>query len=600
MALADERISLGPQTMAHQLARVVLLEQLFRADQDPGRRAVPPIAVRRRLDPWAIRSQSSAPPSRRPRRRCATAPRRGGSAPTLERPPKPEFGDYSTNAAMLLAPALGEQPRGTAEKLAEELGRSLEGSLEKVEVAGPGFLNLFLADAWYRRAAAELASQGERLGRPAGADEVTERINVEFVSANPTGPVTAAGGRGAALGDSIARVLEFAGHPVTREYYINDRGGQIDRFAASIAARMKGEPLPGGRLRGRLRRGARARASSRRASTRTTSTPSARRGIALMVERGRGDAPPLRRRLRRLVLGALAARVRRRRAGPRPGAGGRPRLRERGRDLAADHQLRRRQGPRPDPLGRRVRPTSSPTSPTTATSSSAGSDRLIDVLGADHHGYVERLRAALAALGYDPDALEVAIMQLVHVVEGGERAQMSKRSGEFVTLDELIDDIGADAARFFMLQRSHDTTVDLDLELARKTSNENPVYYVQYAHARIASILRKAEEEAGTARRAGGDDFAALPVEPTERALIKRLCELPDEVAETAARRAPHRLCAYAMEVARDFHAFYRDCQVVGAEGEGVEEARLGLCLLTKRTIARTLGLLGISAPERM
>jgi arginyl-tRNA synthetase len=204
-------------------------------------------------------------------------------------------------------------------------------------------------------------------------------------------------------------------------------------------------------------------------------------------------------------------------------------------------------------------------------------------------------------LGYDPDALEVAIMQLVHVVEGGERSQMSKRSGDFVTLDELIDDIGADAARYFMLQRSHDTTVDLDLELARKTSNENPVYYVQYAHARIASILRKVEDESGeSAEERAATGFAALPAEESERALIKRLCELPDEVAEAAARRAPHRLCAYSMEVARDFHAFYRDCQVVGATGEGVEAARLGLCLLTKRTIARTLGLLGISAPERM
>ncbi|HEX3562690.1 MAG TPA: arginine--tRNA ligase, partial [Solirubrobacterales bacterium] len=165
----------------------------------------------------------------------------GKSQPTLERPPKPEFGDYSTNAAMLLAPALGEKPRGTAEKLATELGKSLEGSLEKVEVAGPGFLNLFLSDEWYRRAAGELASQGERLGRPPPADETAARVNVEFVSANPTGPVTAAGGRGAALGDSIARVLEFCSHPVTREYYVNDRGGQIERFAASIAARMKGE-----------------------------------------------------------------------------------------------------------------------------------------------------------------------------------------------------------------------------------------------------------------------------------------------------------------------------------------------------------------------
>src|SRR5262245_2472013 len=167
----------------------------------------------------------------------------GSSVPTLERPPKAEFGDYSTNAAMLLAPALGEQPRGTAEKLAEELGRSLEGKLEKVEVAGPGFLNLFMSDDWYRQAAAGLAEQGEGIGKPSG-EIATERINVEFVSANPTGPVTAASGRHAAFGDSIARALEFAGNQVTREYYVNDRGGQIDRFGASIAARMKGEPVP--------------------------------------------------------------------------------------------------------------------------------------------------------------------------------------------------------------------------------------------------------------------------------------------------------------------------------------------------------------------
>ncbi|HET8592054.1 MAG TPA: arginine--tRNA ligase, partial [Solirubrobacterales bacterium] len=169
---------------------------------------------------------------------------RGGAPPVLERPPKPEFGDYSTNAAMLLAPALGEAPRGTAERLAEELGRTLEGSLDRVEVAGPGFLNLFLSDSWYREAAADLAALGDRLGRPAGAERATDRYNVEFVSANPTGPLTAAGGRHAAYGDSVSRVLEFAGHPVQREYYVNDRGGQIDRFAASIAARMTGDRLP--------------------------------------------------------------------------------------------------------------------------------------------------------------------------------------------------------------------------------------------------------------------------------------------------------------------------------------------------------------------
>ena len=190
-------------------------------------------------------------------------------------------------------------------------------------------------------------------------------------------------------------------------------------------------------------------------------------------------------------------------------------------------------------------------------------------------------------------------MSLVHIVEGGERVQMSKRSGDFVTLDELLDDIGVDATRWFMLWRSHETTVDLDLELARSQSSENPVYYVQYAHARIASILRKAGEEAAPTEPAA-DGRAAAAGADSEKALVKRLLEFPEEVRTAAARRAPHRICAYSTAVAADFHAFYRDCQVVGAEGEGVEASRLALCLATKRTIAAALGLLGISAPERM
>jgi arginyl-tRNA synthetase len=516
--------------------------------------------------------------------------------PTLERPPKAEFGDYSTNAAMLLAPALGEQPRGTAEKLAAELDRSLESSLERVEVAGPGFLNLFLSEGWYRDAAAQLAAQGDDLGRPAGAERVTERVNVEFVSANPTGPVTAASGRHAAYGDSVSRLLEFTGHPVTREYYVNDRGGQIDNFAASIAARMKGEEVPEDGYAGDY--------------------------IADLAEQlkqeglGPDDLDALGRRGVALMLTAIEETLRRynvdydawssERALHESGAVERAleQARETGNVYESEGATWLRTTEYGDDKDRVL--IRSDGDSTYFLSDIAyhrdklerGSDRLINVLGADHHGYPPRLRAGLAVLGYDPDVLETPIMQLVHVVEGGERAQMSKRRGEFVTLDELIGDIGTDAARFFMLQRSHDTPVDLDLELARKTSNENPVYYVQYAHARIASILRKAGE--GSEGQAAEADFQALPAEPSERALIKRLCELPDEVAEAAERRAPHRLCAYGTEVARDFHAFYRDCQVVGAEGEGVEQARLGLCVLTMRTIARTLGLLGVSAPERM
>jgi arginyl-tRNA synthetase len=522
----------------------------------------------------------------------------GASAPVLERPPKAEFGDYSTNAAMLLAPTLGEQPRGIAERLAEELQGRLDAQLEKVEVAGPGFLNLFLSDDWYRRAAAELAASGEAIGRPASAEKEKESVNVEFVSANPTGPLTAASGRHAAYGDAVARVLEFVGHPVDREYYINDRGGQIDRFAASIAARMRGEPVPEDGYEGDYVN--EIAATLRDEGIHPGDLPAVgKRGVALMVAAAEET-------LRRYgvvfdtwsseqavyeskgfdqVLADL------RRSGHVYESDGATWLRTTSFGDDKDRVLVRLEG-----------------EPTYLLSDLAyhrsklerGADRLIDVLGADHHGYVGRLRAGLAALGYEPDRLEAQIMQLVHVVEGGERAQMSKRKGEFVSLDELLDDIGADATRFFMLQRSHDTTVDLDLELARRTSNENPVYYVQYAHARIASILRKAGE--GAEERAAAADFRAVeaPVEPTERALIKRICELPDEVTESATRRAPHRLCAYAMAIAADFHAFYRDCQVVGAEGAGVEEARLGLCLLTKRTIARTLGLLGVSAPERM
>jgi arginyl-tRNA synthetase len=519
------------------------------------------------------------------------------SAPVLERPPKTEFGDYSTNAAMVIAPALGEQPRGIAERLAEELRGRLRGELERVEVAGPGFLNLFLSDEWYRSAAAELAGAGEAIGRPVSAEERRESVNVEFVSANPTGPLTAAGGRHAAYGDAVARVLEFTGHPVEREYYINDRGGQIDRFAASIAARMRGEPVPEGGYEGEYV-GEVAAALTQEGIDAADLEAVGRRGVARMVAAAEEtlhrygvvfDTWSSERALHESkALDQVLADLRE--AGHVYESEGATWLRTSSFEDDKDRVLVRAEG-----------------DPTYLLSDLAyhrsklerGAERMINVLGADHHGYVARLRSGLAALGYDPGRLEAPIMQLVHVAEGGGRAQMSKRRGEFVTLDELIDDIGADAARFFMLQRSHDTPVDLDLELARRTSNENPVYYVQYAHARIASILRKAGE--GAEERAAAADFGAdAAVEPAERTLIKRLCELPDEVEETAARRAPHRLCAYAMEAARDFHAFYRDCQVIGAEGPGVEDSRLGLCLLTKRTIARTLGLLGISAPERM
>jgi arginyl-tRNA synthetase len=230
-----------------------------------------------------------------------------------------------------------------------------------------------------------------------------------------------------------------------------------------------------------------------------------------------------------------------------------------------------------------------------------GYERQLDVWGADHHGYVLRMKAAYAALGGDSDELELLIMQLVHLVRSGERAQMSKRSGEFVTLDELVAEIGVDAARWYLLARSHDTTVDLDLDLARSQSNENPVYYVQYAHARIVSVLAKEGAErvsAALERRLESRSDGEL--HPSERALVKQLLEFPSELAAATARRAPHRIAAYALELAQGFTAFYRDCRVVGAESEVIEDRRIALCVASRHTIARSLDLLGVSAPQEM
>jgi arginyl-tRNA synthetase len=228
-----------------------------------------------------------------------------------------------------------------------------------------------------------------------------------------------------------------------------------------------------------------------------------------------------------------------------------------------------------------------------------GFDRMIYVLGADHHGYVGRVRAAYEALGSDPEQLELLIMQFVHLVRGGEKVSMSKRAGEFVTLDELVEEIGVDAARWFLLNRSHDTTIEVDLELAKSETAENPVYYVQYAHARIAAVLRKAGDARLEAALTGGVE-PGLALHPSERALISKLLAWPQEVTEAAERRAVHRIASYALELAQAFSAFYRDCQVVGAEPESLESLRLTLALATQRTIARALDLLGVSAPDEM
>ncbi|MFL5891130.1 MAG: arginine--tRNA ligase [Solirubrobacterales bacterium] len=528
-------------------------------------------------------------------------------APTLERPPKRELGDYSTNAAMLLAPARGEPPREIAERLREDLGARLAGSADRIEVAGPGFVNVFLADRWHREAVVALLGAGAGFG--AGAAEQGERVLVEFVSANPTGPLHAASGRHAAYGDALARVLAFAGNDIEREYYLNDMGRQVRQFGESIAARMRGQEPPEGGYRGDY--------VIELANELTTEGADhddveglARRGIEIM--RGRIETTLGRFGVRfdtwssersMYERGALDDAIQK--------------LRDGGHVYESEGAVWLRTTTFGDEKDRvLVRGNGEPTyfAPDIAYhyDKLQRSGRVIDVLGADHHGYVPRMRAALASLGEDPDRFEAEIIQMVHLELRGERTQMSKRQGTFVTLDELLDDIGTDATRFFMLQRSHETTVEVDLELARKESPDNPVYYVQYAHARIASILRKARADGAAppgegdgvdedAVAAAAEALVALgtAAEPSERALVQRLLELPVEVQTAAERRAPHRLAAYATATAADFHAFYRDCQVVGA-GEGLQDARLALSIAAKRVIARTLDLLGVSAPERM
>ena len=508
--------------------------------------------------------------------------------PTLDRPRRPDFGDYSTNAAMVLAPRLGEPPRVVAERLGGELGERLGAAVDRVEVAGPGFLNLFMADAWYLDALTALLAAGERYG----AGETGGRMNIEFVSANPTGPITVASGRHAAYGDSLCRILEFAGREVEREYYVNDYGSQVRKFGEAIRARARGEEPD--EYKGEYVTELAARIDDAAEADPDELT---RRGVALMLEAVRATFDRFRVRMDRFFSerslhesGELTAALER--LDGLYEHEGALWLRTTAYGDDKDRVLRRSSGEYTyfasdaayhlHKLGREY-------------------DRAIDVWGADHHGYMSRLKAVWQALGGDPDRLEIIIMQFVNLTEGGARVQVSKRAGQIATLDDLIDDVGVDAARWFLASRSHDTTLDLDLELARRQSQDNPVYYVQYAHARIASILRKAGEERVAAALAADLSASSERFHPSARALIKRLLELPAVVREAAERRAPHRMTTYAHETAQEFSAFYRDCRVLGAAEEGGDEdVRLATSVLTKRVIGRSLDLLGVEAPESM
>jgi arginyl-tRNA synthetase len=516
------------------------------------------------------------------------------SRPTLERPKQAGHGDYATNAALVLAPVVGAAPREVAERLGMALRERLGPALERVEVAGPGFLNLFLADEWYAGALDWVLAAGDGFG--AETPEHAERVNVEFVSANPTGPLTAASGRHAAYGDALARLLELAGHHVEREYYFNDAGSQVQRLGESIRARARGEEPPEDGYQGDY---VRELAASIPDAADADLEELTSRGVGWVVDRIRSTLEAYRVRFDRWFTERTLHE-----GDPSAVQRAYARLEEGGHLYRSEGALWLRTTTFGDDKDRVLeRSTGEPTYFAADVAYhedklERGYDRMINVLGSDHHGYVARMKAAVAALGIEPDRLEIPILQFVHIVEGGARASMSKRRGEFITLEDLIEEIGVDATRYFMLSRSHDSTVDLDLELARRESAENPVYYVQYAHARIASMLRKA----GEARVAQAVRATAAPDElhESERELVKKLLAFADEAAEAAERRAPHRIAAYVLELAQSFTAFYRDCQVVGAQPREVEDFRLRLSIASQRTIARALGLLGVSAPEHM
>jgi arginyl-tRNA synthetase len=514
----------------------------------------------------------------------------------VERPKRAGQGDYSTNVGMLLAPYLRASPREIAGRVGEGLTGLLGEALTSYEVAGPGFLNLTLSNGWHRDALRAVLQAGVEYG--SGGASPGLRVLIEFVSANPTGPLVAASGRHAAYGDALSRILAHHGHEVLREYYFNDAGSQIRLLGESVQARARGEAVPEGGYQGEY---IAALADQIEGVAELPVTEASARAVALLLAQIKGT-------LERYGVHYdqfFSERVLHE---------GSPSYLDRalalvadgGNSYESDGALWLRTTSFGDDKDRVLRRSNG--EPTYFAADLAyllekqerGVDLQLLPVGSDHHGYVARMSAAFQALGGAPEALELPILQFVHLIEGQERAAMSKRRGEFITLDELLDEIGVDAARFFMLQRSQDRTVDLDLDLARRESPENPVYYIQYAHARIVSMLGRLEAERVSGALGADSGWGDGELADAERDLIKALVDFPDEIAEAAARRAPHRIAAYALELAQAFTAFYRDCKVVGAEPESVESFRVALSQVSRQVIALALWLLGVSAPDSM
>lgn len=521
----------------------------------------------------------------------------------LERPRDAGHGDLATNLAMVLARRDKTNPRRMAEQLVEGLQLPAD-VVARTEIAGPGFINFWLAEDELASAHAEILRQGTDYGRSATGSG--QKVNVEFVSANPTGPLHVGHGRGAAIGDVIAGLLQATGHAVTREFYVNDAGAQIDRVAQSLWARVqqaagRDAAVPEGGYHGVYLAENAALVLERegRAFADLPAEEGIRRcrALALEIQRAEQDADLA-------LFGVHFDVMTSEQAAYDSGQVQRAidLVTSRGLTYELDGALFLRTTDFGDDKDRVLRKGDgsltyfTPDIAYHVDKHARGFERVIDIWGADHHGYIPRVRAALLALGYPREFFDVTVVQLVKVVRGGEEVKMSKRSGEFVTLRDLLDEVGVDAARYFFLMRRAESQLVFDIELARKQTDENPVFYVQMAHARLSGIFRTAEREPDSAT--GRLVLSELPA-PQDTELLKKLVTFPAMVEKAAREREPHRICVFLEELAAVVHGWYHHTRTVG-EAPAIEQNRLLLARAARIVLANGLSILGLSAPDRM